>query len=80
MKQRTVLQVLFRNIAMGSVKELRARGGFELAICWNQGVLQSATLKSVTGAACKVRCGNQTASLQLKLGQEIHMNGKLQTL
>jgi alpha-L-fucosidase 2 len=63
----------------GSVKGLRARGGFEVDIIWKQGKLKSATIKSITGTVCKVRYANKTASLQIKQGKEKKLNEKLQS-
>ena len=61
----------------GSVKGLRARGGFEISLAWRDGKLESAEVKSTHGTRCHVRYGDKTASLALKPGQVIHLNHDL---
>ena len=53
----------------GEVKGLRARGGFEVDIAWENGKLARATVRSVTGTKCVVRYGEKTAELTLKPGE-----------
>jgi alpha-L-fucosidase 2 len=54
----------------GSVKGLRARGGFEVDMAWAQGKVTSATVRSVAGAGGgRIRVGERTIDLNLKPGQ-----------
>jgi alpha-L-fucosidase 2 len=39
----------------GSVKGLKARGGFEIEITWKANLLQTASIKSLNGGICKIR-------------------------
>lgn len=55
--------------AEGSVKGLRARGGYELAFSWRNGQVTSATIKSVGGAATRVHIGDRAIDVALKPGE-----------
>jgi len=61
----------------GSVKGLRARGGFEVDMAWADGKLTSVTVRGLTGKACQVRYGGKTVDLTMKPGTLIRLGGDL---
>ena len=62
----------------GFVKGLRARGGFEVDIAWKDGKLTTATIHSVTGSECKVRCGGKVTTVRLRQGQSKQLGATLE--
>jgi alpha-L-fucosidase 2 len=64
----------------GSVRGLRARGGFEVDLDWRDGKLTSAVIRSTAGKACRVRYGDQTAAVQIESGRPIRLDAALQNL
>ncbi len=61
----------------GSVKGLRARGGFDVSLAWKDGKLASAIIRSIAGTNCRVRYGEQAVALHLKPGAAVKLNGSL---
>jgi alpha-L-fucosidase 2 len=61
----------------GSVKGLRARGGFEVDINWTDGNLQSATVRSLVGNNCKVRLGDKVVLFPTTAGKSYRLDGHL---
>ncbi|WP_201983918.1 glycoside hydrolase family 95 protein [Hymenobacter rubidus] len=63
--------------ATGSVRGLRARGGFVVDMKWAQGKLQTAEIKSETGRECVVKYGVKEARFATKAGGVYKLNGEL---
>lgn len=64
----------------GSVRGLRARGGFEVDISWDAGRLASAAVRGVAGITCKVRYGERTVTLDLGRGRSARLDANLRRL
>ena len=72
-----LLPALPKAWADGSVRGLRARGGFEVDMSWKGGQLVSATIHSLLGNPCKVRFGDKEAEFPTKSGKVYKLNAQL---
>jgi alpha-L-fucosidase 2 len=61
----------------GSVKGLRARGGFELGISWREGKLTAVALRSKLGGRCKLAYGSRVVELKTRPGGSYLFDGQL---
>jgi alpha-L-fucosidase 2 len=60
----------------GRVKGLRARGGFEVDIYWNEGRLTLATIHSKLGQRCRVRYRERVVELDTRAGASWRLEGQ----
>jgi alpha-L-fucosidase 2 len=60
----------------GSVKGLRARGGFEVDLAWHDGKLTAATVRSVTGKVAHLRYGSVRKDIALTPGESFQWDGR----
>ncbi len=73
-----LLPALPKEWPSGFVKGLRARGGFEVDICWKNGKLSNAKVKSTVGGVCKVRYGENVIEFKSEPGKSYELNDKLE--
>lgn len=72
-----LLPALPEEWSTGSLKGLRARGGFEVDMTWDEGQLVSATIHSKSGLPCKVVYGDLVWSSDTEAGETYHLNQNL---
>ena len=71
-----ILPALPQAWSSGSVKGLRARGGFEVDIAWQDGRLTRAAIRSLNGNSVKLRYASATKFVLTKKGETISWDGK----
>jgi alpha-L-fucosidase 2 len=76
----SLLPALPPSWAAGSVSGLRARGGFEVAMQWKDGKLQSAAIHNAAPAMFTVRYGSKTAEVPIEAGQTLRLNADLKVV
>jgi len=64
----------------GSIKGLRARGGFEVDLAWRGGKLEQMVIRSVNGTECRVRYNGTILNLKLKPGESRRLGSGLNPL
>jgi len=62
----------------GHATGLRARGDFELDFAWSNHQLTSVTIQSFAGQPCHLRYGGLVRDLEIKKGDTVQLNGRLQ--
>lgn len=62
----------------GSVKGLRARGGFTVDMAWHDGKLSRAVIHSLVGTQAVIRYGHHTVTRQFQPNETITLNSQLQ--
>ena len=60
----------------GSVRGLRARGGFEVDLAWTAGRLEKVTLRSAAGGRARLRYADRTRELVVAPGRETAWDGR----
>jgi len=60
----------------GSVKGLRARGGFEVDVTWKDGKLAETNIVSMNGGSVTLRHGAVTREVRLEKGKTFRWDGK----
>lgn len=61
----------------GSVRGLRARGGFEVDLAWRDGALAAATVRSQLGRPLRLRAGGRTAEFASRPGEAFELGPDL---
>jgi alpha-L-fucosidase 2 len=60
----------------GTVKGLRARGGFEVDVTWKEGKLAETHVRSLNGGSTQLRYGSLTREVKLSKGKTYRWDGR----
>ncbi|MCD4725089.1 MAG: glycoside hydrolase family 95 protein [Bacteroidales bacterium] len=61
----------------GSIKGLRARGGFEVDVEWEGGLMSTITIYATTDNECTVKYKDNEVIIDLKKGESVSLNSQL---
>ena len=73
-----LLPALSKAWPTGSVRGLRARGGFEVDIQWQNGKLKNTNIRSLLGNKCTIRYGEKKRELKTKKDRTYTFKGDLE--
>nr|WP_207422515.1 glycoside hydrolase N-terminal domain-containing protein [Pedobacter sp. SYSU D00873] len=74
-----LLPALPSDLQEGSVKGIKARGGFELSFDWKDGKLRNVQVISAVGNNCTLKYGSKEISFKTKKGKKYTFNGNLRS-
>jgi alpha-L-fucosidase 2 len=71
-----LLPALPKAWAEGKVTGLRARGGFEVDLRWQEGKLMEAVIRSHSGQPCRLRYGDRTCEAKIATNESFTWSGQ----